>query len=38
MTIIALVTEAGSIKRILEYLGQLTTPPPITPARRDSRR
>ncbi|MGH8510830.1 MAG: hypothetical protein ACREU8_05440 [Gammaproteobacteria bacterium] len=27
---IAFVTEAGSIKRILEYLGQPTTPPPIT--------
>jgi hypothetical protein len=33
MTIIAFLTEAVSIKRILEHIGEPTTPPPIAPAR-----
>jgi hypothetical protein len=33
MTIIAFVTEAVSIQRILAYIGEPTTPPSIAPAR-----
>jgi len=33
MRIIAFVTEVGSLKRILEHLGEPTTPPPIASAR-----
>ncbi len=31
MRIIAFVTEVGSVQRILEYLGEPTTPPPQSP-------
>jgi hypothetical protein len=33
LTIIAFVTEAVSIKRILAYIGEPTTPPPNAPCR-----
>ncbi len=33
MTIIAFVTEVGSIQRLLEHLGEPTQPPPTAPAR-----
>ena len=33
MRIITFVTEVGSVQRILEYLGEPTTPPPIAGPR-----
>jgi len=33
MRIIAFITEAGPVQRILSHIGERTTPPRITPAR-----
>ncbi len=33
MRIVAFVTEGGSVRHILEYIGESTDPPPISPAR-----